>query len=266
LLDTKTKKIIGLVEHDVLYNGYPLDVGVFGWAIDPLAAKYPSLSPYAFVGNMPIAAIDPDGKEIFVVVSVKRNGKPKKIIKYDPNKNQQKKKYGDIVNQTFAMLDIVNDAFKEAGSDKFNDLVGSEKKLLLFPEDFNIDNNRRQSTWFYIPPMLDMGIEYGEIGVDPYTGTVIFHVGDSDYKNPVGKHAPIVNFVHELGEAWVNLIGDDNSINKHKSEIYPNWENVIIDYVDKHYGTSNYKNTGENEDIGGQEYKTTGPCDTTKQD
>jgi hypothetical protein len=64
LLDTKTKKIVGLVEHDVLYNGYPLDVGVFGWAIDPLGAKYPNMSPYMAFGNNPIYFIDTDGRVI----------------------------------------------------------------------------------------------------------------------------------------------------------------------------------------------------------
>ena len=33
-------------------------------AVDPLARKYTDLSPYSFVGNMPIQAIDPDGKRI----------------------------------------------------------------------------------------------------------------------------------------------------------------------------------------------------------
>lgn len=33
-------------------------------SIDPLAAKYPSMSPYVFVGNMPITFIDPDGRKI----------------------------------------------------------------------------------------------------------------------------------------------------------------------------------------------------------
>jgi hypothetical protein len=68
LLDTKTKKIVGLVEHDVLYNGYPLDVGVFGWAIDPLAAKYPNMSPYVAMGDNPILYVDPDGRDIIVAI------------------------------------------------------------------------------------------------------------------------------------------------------------------------------------------------------
>jgi RHS repeat-associated protein len=35
--------------------------------IDPLAAKYPSLNPYNFVGNSPLLFIDPNGKDIIIV-------------------------------------------------------------------------------------------------------------------------------------------------------------------------------------------------------
>lgn len=42
--------------------------------IDPLAGKYPSMSPYIFVGNMPIIAIDPNGKEIIFTVTKKEDG------------------------------------------------------------------------------------------------------------------------------------------------------------------------------------------------
>ena len=33
-------------------------------SVDPLAHKYPSLSPYAFVGNNPVMLIDPDGRKV----------------------------------------------------------------------------------------------------------------------------------------------------------------------------------------------------------
>ncbi|HMQ85918.1 MAG TPA: hypothetical protein PKA00_23615 [Saprospiraceae bacterium] len=35
-------------------------------SVDPLAAKYPSISPYAFTANNPIKLADPDGKRIIV--------------------------------------------------------------------------------------------------------------------------------------------------------------------------------------------------------
>jgi RHS repeat-associated protein len=39
-------------------------------SIDAFAGKYPNVSTYAFVANMPIIAIDPNGKEIIVTTSI----------------------------------------------------------------------------------------------------------------------------------------------------------------------------------------------------
>ena len=39
------------------------------FACDPLEAKYPSVSTFAFVANMPIRAIDPDGERIVIIGS-----------------------------------------------------------------------------------------------------------------------------------------------------------------------------------------------------
>ena len=38
------------------------------WSVDQLEKKYPAMSGYGFVGNMPIIAIDPDGKQIKIVL------------------------------------------------------------------------------------------------------------------------------------------------------------------------------------------------------
>src|SRR5690554_4074728 len=43
-------------------------------SIDPLAGKYPNLSPYQFVYNSPLVFIDPDGKDGIGVIVKNQNG------------------------------------------------------------------------------------------------------------------------------------------------------------------------------------------------
>lgn len=47
------------------------------WAVDPLAAKYPNMSPYIFGGDNPILNVDIDGREIWIThrVEDKKTGK-----------------------------------------------------------------------------------------------------------------------------------------------------------------------------------------------
>ena len=39
-----------------------------GWlSVDPMADKYPNISPYAYCGWNPVKLVDPDGEEIWIV-------------------------------------------------------------------------------------------------------------------------------------------------------------------------------------------------------
>jgi RHS repeat-associated protein len=52
------------------------------WSVDPQFRTYSSLSPYIFVANMPIIAIDPDGERIILIGSKKDKKDFKKVISY----------------------------------------------------------------------------------------------------------------------------------------------------------------------------------------
>jgi RHS repeat-associated protein len=82
-------------------------------AVDPLSGKYPNLSPYNFVANMPICAIDPDGKLIIFV-----NG-------YRPEKTQ-----GEIMSFGDRKV-FKDDKYKYWGGmdDKFKQRIGDNNAI-----------------------------------------------------------------------------------------------------------------------------------------
>jgi RHS repeat-associated protein len=71
-------------DDEVKGSGNHIDFGARGYdprkgrwlSVDPLAMKYPQLSPFNFVGNMPIIAVDPDGRYIYFVTANITTGKP----------------------------------------------------------------------------------------------------------------------------------------------------------------------------------------------
>ena len=64
---------------------YDPTIGRWG-AVDPLADKYFDLSPFSYVANNPLKYIDPDGKEIYLVVSRDHNQKGELVLKYQNRK------------------------------------------------------------------------------------------------------------------------------------------------------------------------------------
>jgi RHS repeat-associated protein len=72
IINTRTKKVVRFLhQNDTTFNnGSPSR-----WlSIDPLASKYPSISPYAFVANNPIIYVDPNGAEIVLAGSAQDVG------------------------------------------------------------------------------------------------------------------------------------------------------------------------------------------------
>jgi hypothetical protein len=62
LLNTKTNKIIEFLEEDSTEYAYQAEYSTRWLSPDPLAEKYPQLSPYVFCANNPLRYIDPDGR------------------------------------------------------------------------------------------------------------------------------------------------------------------------------------------------------------
>jgi len=64
LLNTKTNKVVAFVGEDTTKVVYQSEQSSRWLSIDPLARKYPQISPYVYVANNPIIFIDPDGKKL----------------------------------------------------------------------------------------------------------------------------------------------------------------------------------------------------------
>ncbi|MBX2908663.1 MAG: hypothetical protein KF706_03465 [Chitinophagales bacterium] len=62
--NTATKKIQQFIPKDSLKD-YPIDPVVFALSIDPLAHKFPSMSPYSAFASNPLFYVDKDGREVF---------------------------------------------------------------------------------------------------------------------------------------------------------------------------------------------------------
>jgi RHS repeat-associated protein len=102
------------------------DPRIVRWfAVDPLAMKYPDLSPYAFVANSPILFIDPNGKEIKI-----KDRETGELILYKPNQGAPDGA-SQYVKDVFMALDYLNSEGVKDGVNRVNDLVIMEETLLI---------------------------------------------------------------------------------------------------------------------------------------
>lgn len=81
IVNMRTKQIVQFIQIDTVYSEATLEPTIISrhWSMDPLANKYPSLSPYHAFANNPIIFIDPDGAEIHIYA-----GPDTKPIVYKP--------------------------------------------------------------------------------------------------------------------------------------------------------------------------------------
>ncbi|MCL1937500.1 MAG: hypothetical protein FWF52_03775 [Candidatus Azobacteroides sp.] len=64
LIDTRTEKVVKFLEEDTTEVNYKADNTSRFMTIDPVAEKYPELSPYVYCRNNPVRYIDPDGRDV----------------------------------------------------------------------------------------------------------------------------------------------------------------------------------------------------------
>lgn len=69
LFNTQTNKIVGYIEEDTsIYKKLEAEIASRWLSLDPKLEEYPSWTPYNYVANNPINAIDPNGEDVYLII------------------------------------------------------------------------------------------------------------------------------------------------------------------------------------------------------
>ena len=178
LFDTKTKKVIGFTEEDTLYNKYPMDMVVFAWSVDPLASKYPQLSPYTAFANNPILFVDADGREISI-----KDPNTGKVSIFKPG-DQVPDGSSQFVQGVYASLNYLYANGGETSINLIDDLVNDDGFKVTVSETRKFGSGETS----YSPKL---GIAF-----NPYEGLIVG--GETEGNN---QQSPSLGLLHELDHA-----------------------------------------------------------------
>ena len=171
------------------------------FSVDPLAAKYPGMSPYSAMGNNPVIFIDPDGREIVII---NKNGDR---LTYKPMMKIPKD--ADIYTQDVIM----------ALNYLYNNVEGADDKIefLVNAEDLTIPIIQ---SWRNAYDFFSKSISFNNLAA---------------YQIKNGKwHSPAVSLAHELGHAWrYNYIVDRMMKAIYKSKEYMYWDGQMTLFKDE---------------------------------
>ena len=157
LLNTKTNKIVAFLDEDTTMLSYQAESSSRWLSPDPLAEKYPSVSPYVYCANNPLKYIDPNGMDIwnmntygyFTRIEDKTqdrfnivNNEGKTIQDKDGNDRSISFKYGTVQNVT----------------EKNVKVNGEAKTLTLF--DIKGDDNAKSLFEFIANPGETTNVEW----------------------------------------------------------------------------------------------------------
>lgn len=128
ILNTNTMRVVGFVEPDTTQEVIDPTVVSRWLSIDPLAHKYPSMSPYNFVGNSPVIHIDPDGRDIKYFVKKSNDGSKTLFVTVNAkmlNHSSQKNSYSDMA----ALKSSIEGKAKSTFSGIYSNHLGEDIKV-----------------------------------------------------------------------------------------------------------------------------------------
>ncbi|MBR5832614.1 MAG: hypothetical protein IKY79_08390 [Bacteroidales bacterium] len=159
-----------------------------GWlSVDPMADKYPGLSPYAYCGWNPVKLVDPDGREIRIYYKNKSGiaklFERRKYIVYTPNMNY-------LGNNSFVKetVNALNYVIKGDTQGIINTISNDQENVVKIKKTY-IGNDH------YSP-------KSNTIKYHPQSGLLI----TDENGNSIEKgQSPALGLLHELGHSYIDL-------------------------------------------------------------
>lgn len=209
--DTKTNKIVGLVEPDTLNTAMDVQTVSRFVSIDPHAERYYSISPYAYCNNNPIKYVDPDGKDI-VIWFQNENGKQ---ISFTFNgQNGTSAPNNSFVSSVIAAYDY---NVKNGGGKNLKAIATSDKFNVGVVET-NYDN-RYQSGFIRFNPNAGLQLNDGYI-LSPATG--LEHEAAHGVNDKTGKKNPTRDLRYDTKEERSIITGAELETAKANGELPKN--------------------------------------------
>lgn len=247
VFNTNSMRVIGFIEQDTIHKEFAYEPEIVSrWlSPDPLAQKFPEMSPYHFVKNNPVIYIDPDGQENVIYLTnlalfepgLEKSDKAKIIKQLNEVAAQTNKGYAEKgLTLRVQVIDFAPDANQIDASDSFA-TIGTKQQL----SEFN-DNNAAHAVCKTDPCQFDV------IGVDnmgPERSSIIGAFG-GDAGDRIAIDIDQVNTGHQNYEA----------LNHDSPEAYMAWliqhgsgHNAGISHSDELTGFKHAEKSGEKHDL-----------------
>jgi len=209
LLNTKTNRVVKFLDEETEDVSFKAEHSSRWLSPDPLAEKYPQLSPYVFCANNPVNNVDLNGDSIWINYQ-------------DEEGNQQRMLYAANMNykgdNTFvsSSVNYLNSVYGNGGSNVMDKLIGSSNNFNMINQTPTDENGNS----------ID-ALQFSEAkggGGDIYAG-MLTNSQYSDYSKVEGvAHELFHGFQYENGQGGTSIFNEVEAM-VYSSAISNNWAN-----------------------------------------